>query len=66
LGKLFPGRSRFASEVPDPVLDRMLLPGLSWAERLSALARPLHLGAVQLYLLYILLGIVILLLVARV
>ncbi len=66
LGKLFPGRSRFASEVPDPVLDRMLLPGLSWAERLSALARPLQLGAVQLYLLYILLGIVILLLMARV
>jgi len=66
LRTLFPGPTSFASEVPDPVLDRTLLPGFRLAERLSALARPMQLGAVQLYLLYILLVLVVLLIVVRV
>jgi hydrogenase-4 component B len=65
LRELFPGRTRFVTEVPDPVLDRTLLPGFRWAERVSALARPMQLGSVQLYLLYMLLVLVVLLVAAR-
>ena len=61
---LFPTQSDFASVVPDPILDRGLLPGFGLARRLSALARPIQRGVVQFYLLYILLALVVLLLIA--
>jgi hydrogenase-4 component B len=61
---LFPGRSRFNSETPDTVLDRILFPVFSLAERVMSWARPIQRGPVQLYLLYILSALLLLLLFA--
>jgi len=52
----------FASVVPDVVLDRTVLPALSWTESFLARARSFQRGPIQVYMLYIL-GILILLLV---
>jgi hypothetical protein len=38
---LFPSGARFASHVPDTVLERLLLPATRAAGRLSALLRPI-------------------------
>lgn len=61
---LFPDRSRFKSETPDPVLDRSLLPVFSLAERVLSWARPIQRGPVQVYLLYLLSALLLLLLFA--
>lgn len=50
---LFPTAAAFESHVPDPVLDRALLPALARAERLFGLARWIQQGRIQLYLLYL-------------
>jgi hypothetical protein len=61
----FPAASRFSSQVPDAVLDRAVLPLLRATDRGLARARVLQRGPVQMYLLYVLLAVVVLLLVAR-
>jgi hydrogenase-4 component B len=61
---LFPRRERFRSDTPDTVLDRALLP-LFWAiERVLSWARPIQRGSVQVYLLYMLSILLILLMLA--
>jgi NADH:ubiquinone oxidoreductase subunit 5 (subunit L)/multisubunit Na+/H+ antiporter MnhA subunit len=57
----FPSAEAFASEVPDVVLDRTLLPALGAADGILARARVIQRGTVQVYLLYVL-GILIVLL----
>ena len=62
----FPRLDSFQSEVPDAVLDRVALPLLGAADRGLSRMRVLQRGPVQMYLLYVLLVVVILLvLVAR-
>lgn len=61
----FPTTTEFRSEVPDAVLDRMVLPLLAAADRGLSRLRVLQRGPVQMYLLYVLFAVVALLLVAR-
>jgi len=58
----FPHPTAFNSEVPDPVLDRGLMPVFSAADSVLSRARVFQRGPVQLYLLYVL-GILLLLLI---
>ena len=58
---LFPQKAAFRSEVPDTVLDRMILPASRWTIRGLALFRYLQQGSLQAYLLYILLILIFLL-----
>ena len=61
LGGLFPGAGqRFETHAPDPVLDRLLLPGLSRVRTLLGLARVIQAGRIQTYLLYIVVTLVLL------
>jgi hydrogenase-4 component B len=62
---LFPRNSRFRSEAPDPVLDRVVLPLLGAADRGLSRVRVLQRGPVHTYLLYVVLAVVSVLLVAR-
>jgi hydrogenase-4 component B len=50
---LFPAEAHLETHVPDTVLDRALLPLLRRTQRLLAVARYVHSGRVQLYLLYV-------------
>jgi len=50
---LFPAEAHLETHVPDTVLDRALLPLLRRTQRLLAIARYVHSGRVQLYLLYV-------------
>jgi hydrogenase-4 component B len=52
---------RFESHAPDPVLDRLLLPGLARGRTFLGLARVIQAGRIQAYLLYIVVTLVILL-----
>jgi hypothetical protein len=61
----FASPAAFASEVPDAVLDRAVLPLLCAADRVLSHLRALQRGPVQMYLLYVLLAVVAVLLVAR-
>jgi hydrogenase-4 component B len=61
---LFPRTSHFQSDVPDAVLDCVVLPLAVAAERGLSRLRALQRGPVQMYLLYVLLAVVILLMVA--
>jgi hypothetical protein len=61
---VFAARSDFASDVPDVVLDRTLLPAFGSAERLLGWARVLQRGPIQMYLVYVLAILVLLLLFA--
>jgi hypothetical protein len=61
----FAAPASFASEVPDAVLDRAVLPLLGAADRGLSRVRALQRGPVQMYLLYVLLSVVAVLLVAR-
>lgn len=61
----FPTTSHFESEVPDAVLDRIVLPLLGAADRRLSPVRALQRGPVQMYLLYVFLIVVVLLTVAR-
>jgi hypothetical protein len=62
---LFPGKSGFRSEVPDAVLDRVVLPLLGAADRGFSRMRFLQSGPVHTYVLYVVLAVVCVLLVAR-
>jgi hydrogenase-4 component B len=63
-GTPFPRAARFRSHLPDTVLDRAVLPTAALANRALASLRPIQRGRVQLYLLYII-GTVLVLLVWR-
>jgi hydrogenase-4 component B len=52
---------RFESHAPDPVLDRLLLPGMTRGRTLLGLARVIQAGRIQAYLLYIVVTLVVLL-----
>jgi len=58
---VFPGAAGFGSDVPDVVLDRGLRPGFTLAERVAGWMRVLQRGPIQVYLLYVL-GILVMLL----
>ncbi len=60
---LFPHPQQFHSAVQDPVLDRALLPCLRGASAVCQWLRLLQRGKVQLYLLYILITLLVLLFV---
>jgi hydrogenase-4 component B len=59
---LFPEKTYFHSEQPDPVLDDAVLPAFRFGAWLSARCRVLQQGSVQSYLLYIFLALIALLL----
>jgi hydrogenase-4 component B len=59
---LFPVKTRFHSEVPDPVLDEAVLPTLRLGAWLATRLRVFQQGSVQTYLLYIFAALVALLL----
>ena len=52
---------RFESHAPDPVLDRLLVPGIGRVRSFLSLARVIQAGRVQTYLLYIVVTLVALL-----
>jgi hydrogenase-4 component B len=60
-GPFPPAAEAFESHAPDPVLDRVLLPGFAWGRGLLAFARPLQAGRIQAYLLYIVVALLALL-----
>ena len=62
LRKLFPHPGVFAREVPDAVLDRMVVPAFSAVRRTVVSVRMLHHNSVRSYLIYILLILVVLVL----
>ena len=57
----FPATARFASLVPDTILDRLVLPVFSFAGRHLPSLRVLQQGQTHLYVLYILIIVIILL-----
>ena len=59
---LFPGPGRLHTHVPDPVLDRVLLPVLRGLAFVCNQLRMLQRGRIHVYLLYILLTLLFLLL----
>jgi hydrogenase-4 component B len=61
LGAQFPGASTYESETPDVVLDRGVRPMLEHATRWVTRLRLVQQGRVQVYVLYILVGLVVLL-----
>ena len=60
----FPGPTRFACEVPEPVLDGVV-PIVERADRSLAPVRALQRGPVHMYVLYVLVAVVVALVVAR-
>jgi len=62
LEKLFPAPQRFESRVDDAVLDGVMLPASRAVSRVLDRARLLQQGRIQVYLLYILITLVLLLL----
>ncbi len=61
LAALFPGRAAYRGEVPDAVLDKLILPALRAAGSAFERLRVIQRGNVQAYLGYILLTLVLLL-----
>jgi hypothetical protein len=59
---LFWGHTRFASDVPDIVLDRALRPGFRFGARLMSSFRFLQAGSIHAYLFYIVAFLIVLLL----
>jgi hydrogenase-4 component B len=59
---LFPGGEHFHSEVPDTMLDRVVLPGSARVAGWFAWLRALQYGSIQMYILYILATLLVLLL----
>jgi hydrogenase-4 component B len=58
---LFPAGAGFASHVPDPVLDRGVLPALRGAAWVFSWLRPLQRGDANAYLLYVFAALILLL-----
>ncbi len=57
----FPKEARFESHVPDPMLDRVILPAVDRGRRGFDVARVFQTGHIQMYLVYIVITVVILL-----
>ena len=53
--------ARFETHIPDPVLDRLLLPGIERIRRGFGRARAIQTGHIQMYLVYIVVTLVALL-----
>jgi hydrogenase-4 component B len=64
IGTMFPAETEYASETPDVVLDRGIVPLLHRAARAALRLRLLQQGWIQMYVLYILLGLILLLILA--
>jgi hydrogenase-4 component B len=62
IGGAFPQTDEFHSEVPDVVLDRALIPSLGAADAVLGRARVIQRGTVQVYLVYVLAILLLLLL----
>jgi hypothetical protein len=60
----FPAPARLATHLPDPVLDRMILPAAGWLARASLWLRWLQRGHLHSYVLYILITVIVALVVA--
>jgi hydrogenase-4 component B len=60
IDRLFPGQAEFHSQVPDTVLDLVLLPAWRFLAFTLTLFRYLQRGSLQAYLLYILLMLILL------
>ncbi len=58
---IFPSPRKFHTHVPDPVLDRVLLPGVRRTKRVMKFARIIQVGHVQAYLVYIVVTLLVLL-----
>ncbi len=58
---LFPAQATFESHVPDPVLDRFLVPNIFRARRFMEFAHVIQAGRIQVYILYIVALLLILL-----
>lgn len=58
---LFHAEASFESHVPDPVLERFLVPGISRGQRMMSFVRQLQAGRSQIYILYIVAALLILL-----
>jgi len=58
---IFPSPQKFHTHVPDPVLDRLLLPGIRRTKHFMRIARIIQVGHVQAYLVYIVVTLMILL-----
>lgn len=56
---LFPRIRRFQIDQPDPVLDRVLLPGAEWSARLASGLKILQGGHLPIYLLYVVLTLLV-------
>jgi hydrogenase-4 component B len=50
---LFPGETRFNSDVPDTVLDEAVLPAIRFGASLFSRFRVFQQGSIQAYLLYV-------------
>lgn len=61
LAALFPARAFYESHVPDAVLDHLVRPFFSGAERMASWARLLQQGRIQVYLLYVAITLLVLL-----
>jgi hydrogenase-4 component B len=59
---LFPEKTSFHSDVPDTVLDEVVLPAFQLSGRLFSWFRVLQQGSIQTYLLYIFIALIVLLL----
>jgi hydrogenase-4 component B len=59
---LFPTRTSFHSEVPDPVLDEAVLPAFRFGGWAFSWFRVVQQGSIQTYLLYIMVALIVLLL----
>ena len=58
---LFPQSASFETHVPDPVLNRVLLPGAAHARRILGRARIIQAGRIQIYIVYVVATLLILL-----
>jgi hydrogenase-4 component B len=58
---IFPSLQKFQTHVPDPVLDRVVLPGVRRTKRVLEGARIIQVGHVQAYLVYIVVTLIVLL-----
>jgi hydrogenase-4 component B len=58
---LFPSESSFSSHVPDPVLDRILVPAISKARRFMTSLYFIQSGHIQVYIVYVIVTLLILL-----
>jgi hydrogenase-4 component B len=61
----FPAPARLATHLPDPMLDRMIVPAASRLAQVSLWLRWLQRGHLHSYVLYILITVIVALLVAR-